>query len=429
MLTKSNKPNQPEQHDPFVPGVNTRFPTQTTMEVNGLKVTLNMPKAVERKKDSQGNEITQGLPPYNQRPAYVVDEYPACPDNWMHGNSKSSSYFVPIMPEHGMWLDFQQNMYYRKTDSDGTLSEWDIAAVVSVQGINPLTGMKSDPIRLERYQEKCPKHEKEFGQERFCEDCKFKWHPQNYLCSNNGSPFWIDGFRTEDGTIRQWYFTEEECKGIAAQVLGDERVFAIGIAFYLSKKPKPKPTYTSGYGFGGNISYGGWQPLGDIYSKQLLGNDMLESTVWNCVDSNANITTCSAGSTGSIGISGVQGPTGKQGPIGPKKGKKGKKVKTRRTRGIGGQSMNKALPEEAVFFVGAAQTDIAAAQKTLEIGAGAKISQQINPDPQDLDYWQEEAAGFIYINYCDVDTAQKILTVGKREEIEEGFLAGLEIKD
>jgi hypothetical protein len=414
MYIKPDKPNQPNQPDPFARDV---FDTsKTMMEVNGLKVVLNMPKAVERKKDSKGNEITQGLPPYNPRPAFVVDEYPACPDNWMHGNAKSSSYFIPIMPEHGMWLDFQKNTSYKLGD------DWyDVAAVVSVQGINPLTGLKSDPIRLERYQEKCPKHEKEFGQERFCADCKFKWHPQNYLCSNNGSPFWIDGFRTEDGTIRQYYFTEEECKGIAAQVLGDERVFAIGIAFYLSKKPKPKPTPSYG-GYlcssSGGITYGGgYQPLGDIYGLQSL-----DSTIWSCADSN---TSCSTGSS-STGSSLNKSMPSKKLLSGKKK------IKTRRTRGarLGNtRSAEVPLPEEANFFIGAAQTDIAATQKMLEIGAGAKISQQINPDPQDLDYWQEEAAGFIYINYCDVDTAQKILAVGKREEIAEGFLAGLEIKE
>lgn len=404
------------QTDPFT---RNKFP-KTTMEVNGLKVTLHMPKAVERLKDSEGNEIAQGLPPCNSRPAFVVDEYPACPDNWMHGNAKSSSYFVPIKPDHGMWLDFQQNASGYKIGDD-----WhDVAVVVSVQGINPLTGLKSDPIRLERYQEKCPKHEKEFGQDRFCEDCKYKWHPQNYLSSNNGSPFWIDGFRTEDGTIRQWFFTEEECKGIAAQVLGDERVFAIGIAFYVSKKPRPKTIYNqvlTTWG-GGGISYGS-SLGGGLESVWATVDCMPCSTVTNFCDTG---NTGLYGSTGNIGVQGVPGPKGVQGVKGPKgeKGKTGSKIRTRSLR-----SLNKPMAEDAALFVGAAQADIQASQKMLEIGAGAKISQQINADPQDLDYWRDEAEGFIYINYCDEATAEKILEVGKREEIEEGFLAGLEIKE
>jgi hypothetical protein len=369
MLEREKDPFKDKHIDPKNSG-------STTLTVNGLHCTFNMPEAVARKHDAQGNEITASLPPYRPRIGYPVDKFPASPGSWMHGSGKASSYFVPIIPEHGMWLDFNQN----------TNHSHHVAAVISVQGINPLTGMKADPIRLEQYKDKCPKHGESFLQDRYCPTCKFEWHPQNYLSSNSGGPFWIDGFRTEDGVIRQWYFTEEECKGVAAQLIGAERVFAIGIAFYLSKQPKPVRQYTSrgisvqmcslGGGprmtnFIGAASYSGkdgvaacssntfldsYEPLGDVYDDQRLGSFEAEGGFAEAI------------------------------------------------------SIEKSL-------------------KKLEIGAGAKIHQKIGADPEKLDFWQDEPAGMLYINYCDVSTAERILAAGQRQQKADGFLAGVKLKD
>jgi hypothetical protein len=219
--------------DYFILQENIMFTTykgdsSSVMMINGVSCVFNSPKAVKGEKVS-------GLPPYAPRKAYMVDEYPGCPDSWMHGSSKANSYFVPIASEHGMWLDF--NQCFNHTHH--------IAVLVSVQGVNPITGMPliDGPMRLEQYRTRCPKHDKEFGAELYCEECGYKWAPQNYLsttCTPNGL-LWLDGFRADDGTVRQYYFTEEECKGIAAQIIGDKRVYAIGIAFYQSKLLKPKP--------------------------------------------------------------------------------------------------------------------------------------------------------------------------------------------
>lgn len=339
---------------------------QATMEVNGIKCILNLPKVVKRVKNADGSEGTAGLPPWAPRNAYPVDEYPATPDTWMHGSGDSSSYFVPIKAEHGMWLDFTCNGSHTHH----------IAAVVSVQGINPVTGMKADPMRLEQYRNQCPKHDIEFKQDRYCEKCKYKWPAQNYLCSNSNSSFWLDGFRTEDGTVRQYYFTEEECKGVAAQVIGKERVYAIGVAFYLSKDPKPKPNYHnyfSSYGAGGGMMYGSMcTNVLDSFSDYGL-----ESLSWNSAP----------GRTGSA------------------------------TRGLRSKGIREAKRE------------VESKQKMLEIGAGAKIQQRIGADPESLDFWQPEPAGLIYINYCDEETAERIIAAGKREDHQDGFLQGLELRD
>lgn len=404
---------------------------QTTMDVNGLKCTFHMPKAIGRQYNEDGTEKVAGLPPGNPRPAFKVDDYPACPTGWMHGSGKAGSYFVPVVPEHGMWLDFNGN----------NANRYHVAAVVSVQGINPLTGRKTDPIRLEQYKSKCPVHGIEFEQDRFCKSCKHKWPGQNYLSSNNGGPFWLDGFMTEDGVIRQWYFTEEECKGVAAQLIKDQRVFAIGIAFYLSKEPKPQPQY-SPYGMfyacaaGGGA--GGWcppgptgppGPSGTIVNHIYNGTytcDSLEgislsagnSATLNCVPTSS--TGSIIGPPGPTGLQGVTGPTGPQGIQGPSGGPAG-------AQGCIGEPTKSKKLGRSRSALRQDQVEIEKSAKQLEIGAGAKIVQRINDDPESLDFWRDEPEAFIYINYCDIETCKKILVAGKREEATEGFLDGLKL--
>jgi hypothetical protein len=402
------------------------YANTTVMDVNGFKCSFHMPKAVGRQFNEDGTEKVAGLPPGNPRPAFKVDEYPACPTGWMHGSGKAGSYFVPVLSEHGMWLDFNGN------NSD----THHVAAVVSVQGINPLTGRKTDPIRLEQYKTKCPVHGIEFEQDRFCKTCKHKWPGQNYLSSNNGGPFWLDGFMTEDGVIRQWFFTEDEAKGVAAQIIKDQRVFAIGVAFYRSKEPKPKPVYNGG-GF-----YSGMSTGPGIYSTKLINFcdchtltgqlDVIglsytcsnDSGLLNCIPTSSDTslslpaaTNISVNSVGSCGPTGIQGPVGVQGVQGPSglTGPAGSVTTGHRGRSAG----NKSLKREAV--------EIEKSAKKIEIGAGAKIVQRIHDDPESLDFWCDEPSAFLYINYCDAETCKKILEAGKREEASEGFLEGLKI--
>ena len=340
----------------------------TTLTVNGLHCTFNMPAAVARQHDARGNEVTANLPPYSPRIGYPVDRFPASPNSWMHGSGKASSYFVPILPETGMWLDFNAN----------TGHSHHVAAVVSVQGVNPLTGMKADPIRLEQYKDKCPKHGEAFLQDHYCPTCKFEWHPQNYLSSNSGGPFWIDGFRTEDGVIRQWYFTEEECKGVAAQLIGADRVFAIGIAFYLSKLPKPAPRYNTRGG-------------GHVYLCSASSSLGFAATSYN--DSNDSC------------------------------------LESIADESVGYEALGDIYNNQRLGSFDAEQASIEKSLKKLEIGAGAKIHQKIGADPEKLDFWQDEPAGMIYINYCDISTAERILAAGQRQQKAEGFLAGVNLKD
>lgn len=65
--------------------------------------------------------------------------------------------------------------------------------------------------------------------------------------------------------------------------------------------------------------------------------------------------------------------------------------------------------------------------KKLEIGAGARISQEIGVDPNSIDFWQPEPAGMVYVNFVGPETLQKILDSGKRQDQQEGPLNGLKV--
>ena len=374
------------------------------MEINNLCCTLNMPKAVKSQMN-EGKEVAVGLPPYAPRKAFKVDEY-ECPTNWMHGSAMESSFFVPIEAERGMWLDFNKCQNHTHH----------VAIVISIQGVNPLTGqsqVEGKPLALEQYKTKCPRHDVEFGADRFCEKCGYKWVPQNYLATT-GTPhgqLWLDGFLAEDGVVRQYYFTEEESKGVAHQVIGPEKkVYAIGVAFYLSKEPKPVPKYDSG------ILRSSWFAPAGAYGMD--GTPLLASN--------------HASDGGKLSM--YYDPDKSSVKCSTAGGEYGARTLRRRSRTVklaGFDMADAAAPvadgdtttdfdpsEESAMFT-----------KSLEIGAGAKINQKVYADPNSLDFWQEKPAGFIYVNYCTVEQATALLTKGRKDRTKggEGFLAGLNV--
>lgn len=432
---------------------------KVTMRVNGLTCNFHMPKALERQFQQNGEERAQSLPPGAPRTAFSVDEYPKCPESWMHGSAVASSYFVPVEAGHGIWLDMVENKNHTHH----------VAAVISIQGVNPLTGVKTDPVRLEQYKTKCPVHALEFKQDLFCEKCEHKWPPQNYLSTNNGGEFWLDGFMSEDGVVRQWILTEDEVKGVAAQIIKQERVPAIGIAFYLSKEPKKinqasimrsAKSYTA--------SKLNWMPDEEInnafnkfYSLNYCdptntGNSVSSTSVGplgsNIIGTYTNLPThdgqasiddtcfeqevkssgpaCAAASFGlEFEIKtggGIPKPQTLKEKLVAKHGDK--KARGKRSRGPGGSSgsmetLARVDSNEVQDITPLKEEDV----KKLEVGAGAKIDQRIFRDPQNLDFWQEQPAGFIYVSYCDEKTAKKILEAGKRSEKSDGFLTSLNL--
>lgn len=222
-----------------------------TLTINGLHCQVNLPKARVSRFGADGQEIDQGLPEYARRKAFKVDDCERAPADWKRSDPalKAASYFTAVKPEHGLWLDFNQNNQHA----------YDVAAIVSIQGVNAVTGQPVTSLAMEQYNEVCPVHGSRFGAERLCQACGYEWPAQNYLASTGaGYQFWLDGFRAKDGAVRQFVFTEDQSRGVAAAIIGAARSQAIGVAFYLSKAPKPQPAYRSR---GGLESFGGEEGL------------------------------------------------------------------------------------------------------------------------------------------------------------------------
>jgi len=343
-----------------------------------------------------------GLPPYSPRNAYLVDEYPSCPKNWMRSKGITKSYFVPILEDKGMWLDFNQNISNNPNHH--------VAVLISVQGVNPITGLPCKDSSLEQYLEKCPKHKVEFGPDRFCPKCNYKWPKQNYLCSTT-TPlglFWLDGFRNIDGMVRQYILTEEKIKGVAKNIIGKNRVFAIGISFYISKKRIETPKHVS------NIIYTTNNPL--LYYKSLDDEDNYHYPHWNHYNSfissySMDVTNAdfndgadSLEVNTSCSLSNIISKQPKKGIVNTKKGI------------IDARNTDKEMLRLCKFA-----TEVKT--KQLEIGAGAKINQQVYDDSESLDYWKSKPEAMLYINYCLEKEAEKILQSKKDIKVnKEGFL-------
>jgi hypothetical protein len=345
-----------------------------------LEMTFHMPAALS------GTQ-TFGLPPCAPQRAYAVDSYPGCPESWMRGDGTTQSFFVGVEPGRGMWLDF--NGCFQHTH--------DVAVLVSVQGINPITGKAFDK-NLEQFKERCPVHDVAFETERFCPSCKYKWPAQNYI-STKSTPrglLWIDGFRTDDGSVRQYVFTEDEARGVASQLIGEARVFAIGVSFYLSKEKKPHRPYTGIRGVD-------WEnmPIGSSLMKGSLTPPPV--SVWqtdHSTSSDINDCTSAALYCASMDVSHTLGG-------GEMKcmslDNKEPFMTPRPTRG--GQSVRRL-----------SANNVAPVNKKIEIAAGAQIRQQLYDDTESVEVWQNEPAGRIIINYCSKEMLASILETGKREE-------------
>lgn len=351
------------------------------LKINDLSASLHI--AEKLKQTFKGDkEISHRLPSGRATDVYVVDEYPACPTNWMHGSSKASSYFTEVPVEKGMWLNFnecQKHSHY-------------VAIVVSVQGVNPVTGQPTEGMQLEQYRNKCPIHNIDFQQNNYCEKCKYEWPHQNYIASNvtpNGL-LWLDGFRTKDGDVRQWFFTEEEAKSVAKYKKGDDRVYAIGIAFYLSKEPKPVQ-----------------ETIYDLRLPELdwskLWWDQEEPSYYKLSDGNCSATfknyCCDSIETISCDSS-------------EQFSKMFKNKNVESTSSIDNQFIREVQPK-----------------KNIEVGAGALIAQTVYKDTEDISFWNDEPEGIIYVNYADKETIKEILSHGKRKDKKEGPLEGIPVGD
>jgi len=357
------------------------------MKINDFTCGFNMPPSLK-------GEDTNELPPYDKRPSFLVDKYPACPSNWMRSEGKAKSYFVPIKEDYGMWLDF----------NDNENNPYHVAIVLSIQGINPITGMACKDPQMEQYIEECPKHKIKFGPDRFCKKCNYKWPKQNYI-STTATPtglLWIDGFRSIDGIVRQYILTQEKIRGVAANIIGKNRVFSIGISFFISKEKKPiKPEI---------LTIRESNPLFTFYKSKTSTEypDTYTETPDNTIyiDSCDNICDNSKvpkDLSYSVNMKCVSESC----------------VSASSSPMSWGKTLSKKIEPSNILRSRSIQC------KQLEVGAGAKINQQIYDDPEHIDFWRNETEGILYINYCLEKDCQKIIEQGEMdiEGSKEGFLA------
>lgn len=381
--------------------------TDSAMRVNSMSCGFNMP-------DALSGENNFGLPPYKKRNPFLVDKYPLCPENWMRSEGKVKSYFVPVEEGKGMWLDFNDN---------GNNANH-VAIVISVQGINPITGLPCEDAQLEQYIEKCPKHKIKFGPDRYCKKCDYKWPKQNYLCTT-GTPtgnLWLDGFKTAEGVVRQYILTAEKMKGVASNIIGKDRVFAIGISFFLSKEKKPVML--------NHVLRGSWTTTTDNSSAKNypLGLFKGEGSSGDAYDANVFYTS----TADSMEIGGPVPTTGAaaaaaavvvgdslESAMGSTKGL----IQTSSLSKSSSKSFSRSIKGDRRTSSTPVQT------KKLEVGAGANIQQQIYNDPENLEFWHDEPEGIICINYCTEADARKIIEGGEvnLEGHEEGFLKDIPV--
>ena len=389
------------------------------MKSNGFYCGINMPNALISHKNGR-EEVSHGLPPYEKRKTFLVDEYPACPKTWSRSEGIITSYFVPVQEDKGLWLDFNKNSEHK----------YDVAIVISIQGINPITGLPCNDANLEQYIDQCPKHKIAFGPERYCKKCGYKWPKQNYISTTctPSTNFWLDGFRTAEGVVRQYILSMDKIKGVANNIVGKDRVFAIGLSYFISKKEKPESRLTVG--------------TRSPFFIQTSNN----SNNWDCLKSSAPFKSshwakCSSTSTGlTKGTETYDSSDIKQSDVNqcflaapaPAPAAAAAPVET---HNYSCDSINIISSEEALRSRRWSKVKLAklaritdneqVTEKQLsrdvrsidvqkvEVGAGANIKQVVGSDPESLDFWRSSPEAIIYINYCLEDDCSKIIKGGK----------------
>lgn len=333
-------------------------------------------------------EGVHGLPQGIAAEVFHIDELPYSPESWIRDKG---SYVIPVLPEVGIWFDFR----------NGTENDLNTAVVLSVKGMNPITGHKMDGIRLEQYKNCCPIHsDRLLGDELFCEKCGYKLAPQNYLCSDNPqiSPMWIDGFRnSSDGKVRQFFFSAEDVRDVASHVIGKENIVpAFGFAFYKTKIERKSQTpllnNINNYNYNFNNGYYpywydvNWYDYLYWQKKSKYGkfyNDHFYPSYYYNPDNYSNIQyTCSSSGQGSGGTS---------------MSNVGNNIKADCFYSAGDILRSNSLFSENNPK---APQAINTVNKSVSIGAGVEISQKLLPDTLELDAWMPEPSEIIRLYFC-----------------------------
>jgi len=374
-----------------------------TMEYKGFS-------AVIQKAERLVGDYVHGLPPGKPINVYPVDAFEKPLGNWVKG---AGNYVVPVESDWGLWFDWTMNDYLNT------------AILPTVKGMNPITGQRTNGFALERYEEKCPVHKIKFKDGLFCEKCNFKWPKQNYVASPN--TLWWDGFRTSDGKVRQFFFTEDLLKSIPEQVIGKEdTVPAFGFAFYQTKVrrewPKQKGSrtgigVTGPMGSKGSIGQNYWfhpmagtgKPAPGIYTCQ-IDNDTIVGANSVQVDS-GEITLSNNGSSASFDNDSV----------------KCMYINSSGNISLGTSNPTTKLKLDGDGFLRTVKTKKQVKNAEVGVGAGAEIAQGLEIDSLKLSDWQDKPSSVMRLYFVFTDQFKSIADKGMKDLTgeKEGYLAGL----
>jgi len=333
------------------------------------------------------NGCVRGLPQGSQIPVFPITALPACPGEWLR---EEGVYVCPVDTEWGLWFDWTMN------------DVMNTAVVPSVKGMNPITGLEVEGPGLETYKKCCPRHGTEFGPNRLCEECGYRWPAQNYVTQE--STMWWDGFRQPDGSVRQFFFTDDDRRDIASAVIGKENtVPAFGFVFYRPKvERQQKVERTREILIGCHIKPEKWYAF-DLYGykgDKHLGNG--KSPTINDYSTSGTVVSDDSVSISYCNSSGVDGGKGT----------------ILRSLSVDGLSAEE-LPEPS-------ETE----SKSVSVGAGAKINQELKVDELGIDGWKDENSGIIRLYFVFEEQFRNIVQEGGIKGIQtnnDGFLAELPV--
>ena len=169
-------------------------------------------------------------------------------------------------------------------------------------------------------------------------------------------------------------------------------------------------------------NYGGVQNYGGA-GTGYLGSTNLISDISDVTDGDAYKDVCKSGPPS--GLMSFTCSTGEHGRGKPLEKLSSKKVISRLTSNLSSSKLTSAsasstsLPATGQHVNAVRNINPAQARnvepvtvKQLEVGAGAKIIQQVYDDPNSLDFWQDVEAGTIVINYASEVEAEAIIKAG-----------------
>jgi hypothetical protein len=363
-------------------------------------------------------EGTFELPAGTALPVYHSEAFVSYPESWMRG---PGVFVIPVRPDKGLWFNWRMN------------SEINTAIIPTVKGCNPITGLQTSGFHLEKYETKCPKHGCDFMAERFCPECNYKWPDRNYVSM---SPSWLDGFRADDGSMRQFFFSEDELRDIATHMIGKENtVPAFGFAFYSPKEPRIEQTGTlRGVTYGSAVYES--QPCDNslfrkcpaqyIYlsnsSVGLMGSPISDGNLTGTSFPPVQVSYCSS----SLNVLGEVKTLSAQSTLSLKRG-----------RGFS-KSLSKSAdpmpcagsPVEAdLGYLLERSVESPKPVKEVCIGAGAKIRQALNIDSYPLDSWCDTPDAVMTIYFVFQEKFEELKAGGMRglEGVKNGMLEGIPV--